>query len=280
MANYFDKFDPKPAPRGGGVPARGPAPGFSDTPELRGRQVQASTGQSQAATGKTIVDTKLGLAKVPFAGTEAEGRARQAQAAGTAAGLGVETARLKQKQAADKELSTALKIIEASNTALKSPVLGDIIGRTVNPVYGMFGHYDEADDKNPKAGQPRLLWGGSRANDFVNAVNYLRSQAGITGRQAIRPDPNPSNVEQKMASTAEANIAWDMSPQTFAQNIKKYRDEKIRLANKYLTNQAAERRRSLKEGIVPQTTFREGEVAEDANGVRAAFKKGKWVELP
>jgi hypothetical protein len=83
-----------------------------------------------------------------------------------------------------------------------------------------------------------------------------------------------------MAGASQVNLNWDQSPAAFAENARKFRDEKIRLANKYLFNQEAERRRSLKEGIVPSSTFKDGDVAKDANGVRAVFKKGQWVELP
>jgi len=246
--------------------------GFGPTADVTVPRTEAGTRQSNvsAATGER---------KLPFVRKEAEGRSRQAQAAGDLAAYKAEEVRIKQKQAAEKEVETAKKIITTTERVLNNPTFDGIIGRRMNLKYGMVGHNDPASE-SPEAGWPRLLFGGSQAANLVSDVDFLQKQAAMTGRAALRPDPQIGQQEQKMAGASQVNLNWDQSPQAFAANARRFQDEKIRLANKYLLNQEAERRRSLKEGRLRPSTFKEGDVAKDANGVTAVFKKGKWVEVP
>ena len=254
------------------IEQRAGARGFGPTAEVVMPRTKASTAQSN-------VSTATGQQKLPFVAKEAEGRSRQAQAAGDIAAYKAEEVRLKQKQAAEKEVELAKKVVATTERVLKNPTLEGIIGRRINPIYGMFGHNDPASE-SPEAGWPRLMWGGSQASNLVSDVDFLQKQAAMTGRAALRPDPQIGQQEQKMAGASQVNLNWDQSPQAFAANARRFADERIRLANKYILNQEAERRRSLKEGRLRPSTFKEGDVAKDANGVTAVFKKGKWVEVP
>lgn len=230
----FDQFDPKPAPRGASVPS---------TPTLRGGQVAASTGQSQATTTRITAGN-------PYVAKEAEGRARQSQAAGTAAGLKVEKARGDIKTAASKELTEAREIIDTTNRVLSSPAFPSIVGRTFNPAYGMVGHYDVEKD-SPVSGQPRLYWGGTQGADLVTDIDFLQKKAAMSGRAALRPDPQIGQQEQRMAGAAQANLDWNQSPVAWAKNAIAFRNKAVDRANRLLAIQQEERRRSIKEGLIP-----------------------------
>ena len=237
MGNIFDQFDPKPA--SGGTSA----PSYTNTPALKG-------GQQKASTRATNVTAAIGEAKLPSVATEAEGRARQAQAAGTAAGLKVEKARGDIKTAADKELREAQDIVSAINRVLKNPAFPGIVGRTWNPAYGMFGHYDVEKD-SPVSGMPRLLWGGTEGSNLVSDIDFLQKKAAMSGRAALRPDPQIGQQEQRMAGAAQANLSWPQSPVSWAKNAIAFRNKAMERANRLLAIQQEERRRAIKEGIVP-----------------------------
>jgi hypothetical protein len=215
-----------------------------------GRSADVVMPRTQASTRASNVSAATGAAKLPFAGTEAEGRARQAQAAGTAGGLKVEKARGDIKTAAAKELDEARDIIAATNRVLANPTFPSIVGRTFNPAYGMFGHYDIEKD-SPVSGKPRLFWGGTQGADLVTDIDFLQKKAAMSGRAALRPDPQIGQQEQRMAGAAQANLDWTQSPVAWAKNAISFRNRAMERANRLLAVQQEERRRAIKEGLLP-----------------------------
>jgi hypothetical protein len=206
--------------------------------------------RTKASTAQSAVSAATGQQRLPFVAKEAEGRARSAQAAGTAGGLKVEKTRGDIRTAADKELREAQEIIAAANRVLKNPAFPGIVGRDWNPAYGMFGHYDVEKD-SPVSGQPRLLWGGTEGSNLVSDIDFLQKKAGMSGRAALRPDPQIGQQEQRMAGAAQANLDWRQSPVAWAKNAIAFRNKQIERANRLLAIQQEERRRSIKEGLVP-----------------------------
>ena len=76
------------------IEQRAGARGYGPAAEVVMPRTKASTAQSN-------VSTATGRQKLPFVAKEAEGRSRQAQAAGDIAAYKAEEVRLKQKQAAE-----------------------------------------------------------------------------------------------------------------------------------------------------------------------------------
>lgn len=206
--------------------------------------------RTQASTAQSATSAQIGQRKLPFVSKEAEGRARSAQAAGTAGGLKVEKARGDIKTAAAKELDEARDIIAATNRVLANPAFPSIVGRTFNPAYGMFGHYDVEKD-SPVSGKPRLFWGGTQGADLVTDIDFLQKKAAMSGRAALRPDPQIGQQEQRMAGAAQANLDWTQSPVSWAKNAIAFRNKAMERANRLLAIQQEERKRSIKEGLLP-----------------------------
>jgi hypothetical protein len=250
MANYFDKFDPKPAPRGGGVPARGPAPGFSDTPELRGRQVQASTGQSQAATGKTLIDTKRGELRLPFEAGSAEAEMRGKMVNAQIGSLKLQKARGDLRTSADQAKREADEIVAAAQRVLSNKALPEIVGRSFNPMYGMFGHYDLEKDTGV-TGQPRLFFSGSDANTLNADMEFLQRKAYIQGRQSIAKQGSIQAGEAIKAAGAEAVLDPRLPPIEYAKRVMDFKNKAKERSQKYAAIQAEERKRAISQGLVP-----------------------------
>ena len=277
--NYFDQFDPKPVPRGGVSPARGPAPGFSDTPALKGKQVQASTGQSVASTGLTNVNTQLGAARLPFASDVARATAQKLKAEADLSTSKMETTRGATKAATQNAVRQAEEVTFLINKILANPALPQVIGRNWNPAVGMTGHY-ALDKDSAVAGDPQFLFGGTQASDLVSDINKLKGMSFLQARIPLKGSGQISNVESKKAEQAYINLDPTQQPASFAQNLIRARDLARSQANTIVDVNREMQQRSLAKGIGSPSAFTEGQIAEDAQGNRAVFKGNKWVELP
>lgn len=206
--------------------------------------------QTGAATGKTVVDTKLGQAKVPYAGETAEAEMRGKKVNAEIGGLKLQTARGAVRTSADQAKREADEIVAAAERVLSNKALPSIVGRGFNPAYGMFGHYDLEKDTGV-TGQPRLFFSGSDANTLNADMEFLQRKAYIQGRQSIAKQGSIQAGEAIKAAGAEAVLDPRLPPIEYAKRVMDFKNKAKERSQKYAAIQEEERKRAISQGLVP-----------------------------
>ena len=256
----------------------GPPPTVNSVETLTGN-IKARTGQSQAATGKTLVDTNLGQVQLKYADELRKAQARQASANADLAVSKMETTRGATKAASENAVKQAEEVSFLIDKILSNPALPKVVGRNWNPAVGMIGHYAQ-DAESAVAGDPKFMFGGTQASDLVSDINKLKGMSFLQARIPLKGSGQISNVESRKAEQANINLDPTQQPASFAQNLIRARGLARGQANRIVGVNREMEQRSLAKGLGSPSAFTEGQTAEDAQGNRAVFKGGKWVELP
>ena len=227
----------------------GPAPTVNSVGTLTGN-INARTGQSQAATGKTVVDTGLGRAKLPYAGETAEAEMRGKKINAQIGNLKLQKARGDVRTSADQAKREADEIVAAAKRILSNTAMDKIVGRSFNPMYGMFGHYDLEKDTGV-TGQPRLFFSGTDANTLNADMEFLQRKAYMQGRAAMKGQGTIQAGEAIRAGGAEAILDPRLPPVEYAKRVMDFKNKAVERSQKYGAIQNEERKRAISQGLVP-----------------------------
>lgn len=213
-------------------------------------RVPGMIAQTGASTGKTIVDTGLGKAKLPYASETAEAEMRGKKVNAEIGNLKLQKARGDVRTSADQAKREADEIVAAAQRVLSNKALPEIVGRSWNPMYGMFGHYDLEKDTGV-TGQPRLFFDGTDANTLNADMEFLQRKAYMQGRAAIARQGTIQAGEAIRAGGAEAILDPRLPPIEYAKRVMDFKNKAVERSQKYAAIQEEERKRAISQGLVP-----------------------------
>lgn len=262
MGNFFDQFDG----------------GLGVTTKSKVNSADATAANARASAGKSVVTTDTLKRELPYVAPRAEANTKKAIAGAESATLKLEQDRATRQQMAAQQQKEAERLADLANRILSNPALPQVIGRNFNPAIGMVGHYDEEKDTGV-SGKPRLLWGGTDAATLVSDIAQLQRKAFMEGRGAMKGTGALSNIESLKGEGAIANLDPTQSPQAFAANVIRFRDQARQRAQMIDAINREMRQRSIKSGLAEAPAPVEGAIHEDAQGNRAIYKNGTWVEI-